>query len=54
MNENLEIRTLKKGTVVKINGIPLALVSDTEVATHPNNYKLVFSLFEPECSNLEK
>lgn len=32
---------LKKGQVIKINGIPLRLEADVEAYTHPDNFKLV-------------
>jgi hypothetical protein len=42
MNEiELEGRTFPAGTIVHMNGIPVALVLDTNLETHPNNWKAI-------------
>ena len=47
----LEERTLPAGTVVKINGIPLFLVEDAKLQTHPNNWALALEESETEADS---
>lgn len=44
------IVTLAAGTVVKINGIPLALEKDTTVITNKGNVPLIEEPFRPNHS----
>ncbi len=39
-----ETYILPKGSTIKVEGIPLTLVEDTKVSTHPNNWKLIKGL----------
>jgi len=42
---------IKKGTIVKIKGIPFELVNNTKMETNDNNYKLVFNQSRHFCEN---
>lgn len=44
----LTIKTIKKGTVIHYNGIPMELTNDIEVVTTEGNYQL--SQEKPKCS----
>lgn len=46
----LESRTLKAGTVVKMNGIPLVLTKDAELETNPANWSLALQALEYKSS----
>lgn len=46
---NIATLTLPAGTVIKINGIPLELVSDASVRTHHSNVKLIEKPLVPTC-----
>lgn len=41
-----ETRTLPAGTIVKINGIPLALMEDAKMETHPGNWSTVLEGYD--------
>jgi len=44
MPEKEEIIIMKRGTIIKLNGIPFELASDTRVIGLLNNYKLALKL----------
>ena len=49
----LEARTIKKGTTVHINGIPLYVLEDVKMQTNPGNWKLIDD-FENEKDETER
>jgi len=53
MPEKEEIIILNKGTIIKLNGIPFELASDTRVIGVLSNYNLALTLGNKEESNGE-
>jgi len=48
MSDEGEVRVIPAGTILHLNGIPVALVEDTKLETHPENWPLALQCVESE------